>query len=111
MRVSFVTLGGEKRPVCFSLSAIEDIEERFGSLDAMREALTAGKVAAINAVLEIMLRAGRAYCEAMGENVPPPLKCRPGDLIDVTDTDIVHDIFAAMTSDSTRAVEVRSKNA
>lgn len=111
MRVSYITLGGEKRPVCFSLSAIEDIEDRFGSLDKMRDELTSGKVKSINAVLEIMLRAGQAYCEAVGEECPPPLKCRPGDLIDVTDNNVVHDIFAAITGDTERTVEVRSKNA
>lgn len=108
MKLSFIEIGGEKRPVCFSLSAIEAIEDEFGSLDGMREALTAGKVSAINKVLETMLRAGRAYCEGTGTECPPPLKCRPGDLIDATDTEIVAQIFSAMTNDTGRTVEVKA---
>lgn len=111
MKLSYVQLGGEKHPVCFSLSAIEDIEDEFGSLDQMREDLTNGKIKAINTVLEIMLNAGRAYCVGMGMECPPRLKCRPADLIDVTDSDVVKDIFAVIGGDSERSVEVRSKNA
>lgn len=111
MKLSYVQLGGEKHPVCFSLSAIEAIEDKFGSLDAMRDGLSEGSVKAINSVLEIMLNAGRAYCTGMGMDVPPKLKCRPADLIDVTDSDVVKDIFAVISGDSERTVEVRSKNA
>lgn len=107
MRVSYVLLGGEKRPVCFSLSAVEELEDKYGSLDAMREELVKGSVKAINTVLEIMLRAGQNYCEAMGMDCPAPLKCRPGDLIDVSDSSVVNDIFSAMSADSERTVEVK----
>lgn len=110
MKVSYITIAGEKHPVCFSLSAIEDIEEEFGSLDAMQKALGAGTVRAVNRVLEIMLKAGRAYCAGMGIECPPPLKCRPGDLIDVHDNAIIADIFSAMTDGSERAVETKGKN-
>lgn len=111
MKLSYVQLGGEKHPVCFSLSAIESIEDEFGSLDTMRDGLAKGSVKAINTVLEIMLEAGRAYCLGMGMDCPPKLRCRPADLIDVTDTDVVKDIFAVISGDSERSVEVRSKNA
>lgn len=111
MKLSYVQLGGEKHPVCFSLSAIEAIEDEFGSLDAMRENLASGSIKAINSVLEIMLDAGRAYCIGMGMDCPPKLKCRPADLIDITDTDIVSDLFAVISGDTERTVEVRSKNA
>jgi len=111
MKLSYVQLEGEKHPVCFSLSAIEAIEDAFGSLDAMRDSLTKGSVKAINTVLEIMLDAGRAYCSGMGMDCPPKLQCRPSDLIDASDTDIVGDIFAVISGDSERSVEVRSKNA
>ena len=97
--------------MCFSLSAIEAIEDEFGSLDEMRDGLVKGKVKTINAVLEIMIDAGRAYCIGMGEEVPPRLKCRPSDLIDVRDPDIVKNIFAVISGDTERTVEVRSKNA
>lgn len=107
MRVSYVLLAGEKRPVCFSLSAVEELEEKFGSLDKMREELVSGRVAAINSVLEIMLRAGRNYCTAMGIECPAPLNCRPSDLIDVHDGSVVREIFAAMGADTERTVETK----
>ena len=111
MKISYIDLGDkERRPVCFSLSAIEAIEDEFGSLDAMREALVAGKVKAINRVLEIMLDAGQKYCSAMGTECPLPLKCRPGDLIDVRDSSVISAIFDAIAGDSERAVEVKGKN-
>lgn len=110
MKLSYVQLGGEKHPVCFSLSAIEAIEEEFGSLDNMREGLVGGKVKAINRVLEIMIDAGRAYCAAMDLKCPPKLKCRPGDLIDITDGDIVKDILGAMAADGERKIETKGKN-
>lgn len=111
MKLSYVQLGGEKHPVCFSLSAIEAIEDEFGSLADMQKSLSGGSVKAINRVLEIMLNAGHAYCEGMGIEAPAKLKCKPADLIDVTDSDIVKEIFAVISGDSERAVEVRSKNA
>ena len=111
MKLSYIQLGeGEKRPVCFSLSAIEDIEDEFGGIDNMKESLLAGKVKAINKVLEIMLRAGDAYCRGMGIACPPPLKCRPGDLIDVRDNAIVTQIFDAIKGDTERKVEAKGKN-
>lgn len=111
MRLSYIMLGGEKRPVCFSLSAIERIQDEFGGLDEMRDALVEGKVSAINTVLDIMLSAGEAYCRGMDIPCPPTLKCRPGDLIDVSDKEIVSEIFAAMANDAQRGVETKdSKN-
>lgn len=110
MKVSYIELANEKHPVCFSLSAIEDIEDAFGSLDGMRKELEAGKVKAINKVLEIMLASGRAYCEGMGIECPPKLPCRPGDLIDVRDGSVVTEIFSAMSGDTERTVEAKGKN-
>ena len=111
MKLSYIQLGeGEKRPVCFSLSAIEDIEDEFGGLDEMKKALLAGKVKAINKVLEIMLRSGEAYCRGMDLPCPPPLKCRPGDLVDVRDQSVISQIFDAIKSDSERNIETQGKN-
>lgn len=111
MKLNYIQLGaGEKQPVCFSLSAIEDIEDEFGSLDKMRDALVKGKVKAINKVLEIMIKAGRSYCLGMGLDCPPPLICRPADLIDVRDASIVTEIFSVISDDTDRSVEVKGKN-
>ena len=108
MKISYVELAGTRHPVCFSLSAIEDIEDEFGSLEGMKAALTSGKVKAINRVLEIILWAGRAYCEGIGEDCPPQLRGRPGDLIGAGDTEIITEIFRAMRDDSDRAVEAKA---
>ena len=111
MKLSYIQLGdGEKRPVCFSLSAIEDIQDAFGDLDGMRDGIKSGSVKAINTVLEIIIRAGAAYCKGMGIDCPPPLKCRPADLIDATDSSIVSQIFDAMVNDAEREVETQRKN-
>lgn len=111
MNISYIDLGvGGKRPVCFSLAAAEEFEKEFGSLTDMNEALVNGKAAAINKILDIMFRAGTIYCNEVGMECPPPLKCRPADLIDVRDKTIVSQIFAALSQDSERTVEVKSKN-
>lgn len=101
-----------------SLSAVEELEEMFGSLDQMQKALTGSggvrQVKAMSGVLEIMLAAGHRYCSNVGAECPEPLKCRPADIIDVTDkeslTRIMDGIFGAMRDDSERTVETRSKN-
>ena len=107
MKLSYIQLAGEKRPVCFSLSAIEEIMDEFGSLDKMKTELTGGNVRAINRVLEIMLDAGAAYCKGMGIDCPPKLQCRPGDLIGVGDTGVMTQIFEAIREDSERSVETQ----
>ena len=109
MKLSFINLGDgiPAQPVCFSLGAIEALEDEFGSLDAMRQSLVDGKVKSINKVVEIMIAAGRAYCKGTGRDCPEPLPCRPADLIDISDSSIVSELFAAMTNDSSRTVETR----
>lgn len=115
MRISYIELAGERHPLCFSLTAIESISEEWGDMDGMSKAISdtenlAGKLNAINRLLEILIAAGRRYGEMVGMELPPPLKCRPGDLIDITDSDAISNIFAAITNDSKRDVEAASKN-
>lgn len=102
----------EKRPVCFSVSAIEEIQKEFGDLNNMGKGLTKQDLGVIDRVLTILLNAGERYCKGMGIDCPPPLKCRPADLLDAHEAaDIVHEIFKAIQNDSERSVEVVSKNA
>ena len=110
MKLHYLNIGGEKRPACFSLSAVEEIEDEFGSLDKMVEDLNKGKVKTVGKVLDIMLKAGTAYCAGMGIECPPPLKCRAADIIDVTDADVIKEIFSVMNGDAERTVEVKGKN-
>ena len=97
MKVSYIELLGEKHPLCFSLAAASEVTEAFGGLENMSKSLSLddiGKAAkAIDAVLTILMRAGRIYVKASGGELPPELPCRPSDLIDVTDGSAIRAIF------------------
>lgn len=114
MRLTYIELKeGERHPMCFSLSATERIVDEFGGLDEMTQAITqegdlVGKIRAINTMLEILLDAGRRYCGEMGIEMPPKIKCRPGDLIDITDGAAIGKIFETMQNDSHREVEAKN---
>lgn len=115
MKVSYVEFLGQKHPLCFSLAASEKILGEFGSLEAMSDAITgddlAEKVRALDRVLQILMKAGRIYASACGEDLPPELPCRPADLIDVRDPKATRAIFDVMKSDTERTVEAEVKNA
>lgn len=110
MKTGYVKLLGEKHPLCFSLSATEEIVERFGGTGQMTDALTsadtAQKLRAVDTVLEILMRAGRAYCAAVGEALPKPLPCRPADVIGIDEAnEVVSRIFDTITADASRQIE------
>lgn len=115
MKRSYIELLGEKHPLCFSMSAVEEIAEEFGDVDAMSSVLTSGKqsdkIRAASKVLDILLRAGRRYCLAMGEDLPPALPCSVADILDPTDTAGIQAIFDTMRQDTAQEVEAKSKNA
>lgn len=115
MKLSYIELAGKRYPMVFSLAATEAMEERFGSLEAMSKELHCGSVKrvakAVDGVLTILMDAGRIYCEAVGMEIPPRLKCRPADLIDPADPSTMSLIYGAMERDSSREVEVEGKNA
>lgn len=115
MRVSHIELAGNKHPLCFSLTASAELDEYFGGLDEMERVMTNGtlhqRARAIDKVLAVLMKCGRTYAEAMGMELPAPIKCNPGDLIDVTDGTAVQAIFSAISNDTDREVEVESKNA
>lgn len=116
MRVSYINLAGQRHPLCFSLSATQAIGAKFGGLDGMSAAIQSPdlgtKLQAVDDVLEILMAAGRRYCAVSGEQLPPPLPCRPSDLIDATDPDAVDLIFSAISDGSERELEaVPAKNA
>lgn len=109
MKVTYIELLGQKYPMCFSLTASEELDEYFGGLDKMNVALkngTVGDIAkAANKILEVLMKAGRMYVTMSGGEVPPKLDCKPGDLIDVTDPKAIEAIFAVMKNDTEREVE------
>lgn len=111
MKIGYIELGKEKHPMCFSISASEEICERFGSLDGMAKALddkdTATRLSAIDSVLSIMMDAGRKACEIIGEEIPSPPAFRPADVIDVRDA--LDAIYGTISRDSARTVEAKPK--
>lgn len=111
MRLKYIELAGEKHPMCFSLSAVEQICDEFGSMDGMTNSLASddvlAKLKATDRVLDIMLSAGRKYCEVMKIDLPAPLPCRPADLIDVTDPSAIQAIFETIKNDNEREVEAK----
>ena len=116
MRVSYIDLLGEKHPLCFSLSATEEIVEEFGGTEQMADAITGedalSKLRAVDKVLDILMRAGRRYCAAAGLEMPEsPLGCRPADVMDVTDPSAVEAIFSTISGDSRRTITAAPKNA
>lgn len=116
MRVTYIELLGERHPLCFSLSAAEALAAKFGSLGEMNKALTSKdpieSVDAIDYVLRIMLKAGRTYLSAKGENLPPSVPCPPSELLHAKEkTTAMSAIYAAIINDSEREVEIEPKNA
>ena len=116
MKVSYIELLGEKHPLCFSLSATEEICEAFGGTDEMMTAISSAdtltKLKAVSTTLDILMRAGRKYCEVAGLDMPEnPLPCRAADVIDITDDSAIKAIFGTFKNDSERTVEAKSKNA
>ena len=104
----------QRNPLGLCMGASETILAEFKRLDEMRDAI-AGDVLvkkghALDRVLQILMKAGRIYLSACGEDVPPELPCRPADLIDVRDPKATQAIFDVMRSDTERTVEAEGKN-
>ena len=111
MKVKYIELAGQKYPMCFSLTASEELDEYFGGLDKMADVLNSNSVgkisSAANKILEVLMKAGRIYVKMSGGEVPPELECKPGDLIDVSDPETIDAIFSTITHDTQREVEAK----
>ena len=118
MKLHYIELLGRQHPLCFSLAASEDVEAEFGSMKAMFDEMTSGDAArvakATDKVLRILMKAGRVYASACGEEVPPPLPCRPADVIDAGNREeiskVTTAIIDAIRGDTARTVETQRKN-
>lgn len=115
MKLGYVTLLGQKHPLCFSLAATEEIVDEFGSIEAMQEKLTSKDVKDIikttDKVLTILMKAGRRYAIAAGEPVPEDLPGRPADFIGVGDKTAMSAILDVMGVHSAQTVRTEGKNA
>ena len=116
-RVQYIELLDKKYPLCFSSSAGEDIEREFGNVKKFAEVLgdEDGKpFTALNRALEILMDAGRRYCNVAGLECPEPLPCRPADVLMLSDPETMKAtiavIFATLTGGSERTVEAQIKN-
>ena len=108
MKVTYIELLGEKHPLCLSLAAAQAIDEAFdGGMAQMQEEVLGASVgrqaAAVDKLLQILMKAGRIYLSACGEELPKPIPCRPADLIDVRDKTVISTVFAALSNDTERA--------
>lgn len=116
MRITYLTLGETKYPMCMSLTSIERIEEEFGGLEQLMEALTysgAGSltnvIRAAETVLGIFLEAGRVYSTSLGETVPPLPDCRITDMLGMDDgLDFAGLVGSVISSSTEREVEADS---
>ena len=115
MKIGYLELMGQRHPMCFSYAAAAELEEAFGSLEGMEAQVFDDKlsicVPATNKLLEVLMKAGRIYAKAMGEELPAPLPCRPVDLIPANDKKAISAVFATISGDAKREVEVKAKNA
>lgn len=115
MKVGHIELEGVQHPLCFSLAAADELEEAFGSMEAMEEALTSDSIRvfarAMDTTMAALMKAGRIRAAAVGEELPPPITCRPIDLIGVNDNRAIIAIYQTIKRDSDTTVEVAGKNA
>ena len=115
MKLGYLELLGQKHPLCFSYAAAAELEEAFGSLEAMGDQVDSEKlsvsVPATNTLLEVLMKAGRIYAKAMGEELPPELPCKPVELIQANQRREVIVAFRTITGHSAREVETEGKNA
>ena len=114
MNLSYISLRGERHPLCYNLLAVEEICDEFGSLDGMSEAINSndqGKmISAVGKVLKALMDGGRAYCQEMDIELPRPIR-NPSALIDVTDPETVKAVFTTITAGKETTVEATPKNA
>lgn len=117
MKIKTIELLGEQHPLCFSMTASQNLTERFGSIQAMGEQLMSDdrsiRVDAINDVLTELLRAGRIYAKAKGEELPREITCKPVDIMPPDTAEPVALIISVLAADAKREVEVENtgKNA
>jgi len=116
MKTLTVTIGGEKRILCYSLRVVNAIEDTYGGESEMRAKLSSGKTSqAIDIttwLMAQMMLAGKQYADKNGIPCPPPLT--QDDLLDNCDVnDMVEmqmQIRDAMAVGTTQDVEAEGKN-
>lgn len=107
----YVELLGERHPLCLSFAAAAALDEHFGGLEKMTDALLSESVReraeAMDAVLGEMMQAGRIYAAAAGQPLPKPLPCRPTELLSAQEGAALAAIFATVRENTMREVKTR----
>ena len=115
MKLHYIELLEKKYPLCLSLTAYIDLMERYKGVGGLGNALESKDDAVVAKTLEdvltVLMQAGRLYAGYIGEEVPPELPCRLGDLVDARDPAIIRLVYQTMRSDTTRTIEATTKNA
>ena len=117
MKIVNVTIGGEKRVLCYSLRVVNAIEDAFGGEAEMRAKLSSGKTSqAIDVttwLMAQMMAAGKQYADKNGIPCPAPLS--QDDLLDNCDVndmlEMQMQIQNALAVGSQQDVQAESKNA
>ena len=110
MELRYIELLGEKHPLCFSMSAAQNLTRHFGSMEEMGEQIMNEDVsvrrAAVVDVIAEMIRSGRVYAKAMGYDVPNPIPCDIADILEPDTVPLVGLILSVLRRDSSRDVEI-----
>lgn len=108
MKLHYIELLGERHPLCFSMSAAQNLADKFGSIEEMGNQLICDDVstrrAAINDALGELLRAGRAYAKAKGDDLPKELACAVADVIGPDTIQPITLILSVLRGDSAREI-------
>ncbi len=117
MNLKTIELLGEQHPLCFSMTAAQNLTRHFGSMEEfgeqlMHEDATIRRDAVCDGLTEL-LKAGRIYAKAMGEPLPKELPCAVADILRPETAPLVALIVAVVQGDARREVEIEDngKNA
>lgn len=122
MKTTEISINGEKYTMCFSMSALTEIYEKFGGLSEMMESITSGespiesaeKTAAIADVGAILINAGARHAKLMGRECKVISGEKLMDSMDVHEIPkLVRAIFTTIKRDTNNEIELEteSKNA
>lgn len=103
MRVKYIELLGREHPMCYSLRASAEMGQIFQEMEG-REGEKGSKAIYYGKLLDVLLKAGRAYGKAAELELPPPLPCSAADLIDATDLEAIRLIRECIKEGSKREV-------
>ncbi len=117
MNLKTIELLGEQHPLCFSMTAAQNLTRHFGSMEQfgeqlMHEDATIRRDAVCDALTEL-LKAGRKYATAVGDPLPKEIPCKVSDILRPETAPLVALIVAVMQGDARREVEIEGngKNA